>query len=209
MIFEQILIGGDRNYAYLVGDETTKKAAVADPAYHPEKMLARAAELGLEVVYLINTHGHPDHTSGNDHILSETKAELISGKVKDGAVYSLGKVELKVIRTPGHTTDSVCVLATAAGEVGQLITGDTLFVGKVGGTGFGADAEAEYESLHKKLMVLPPDTEVWPGHNYGVAPSSTIGNELKTNPFIMRESFEAFVDLKRNWAAYKEEHGIT
>jgi glyoxylase-like metal-dependent hydrolase (beta-lactamase superfamily II) len=203
-----MLIGGDRNFAYLVGDESTKKAAVADPAYHPEKLLARAEELGLEVMYLINTHGHFDHTSGNDHVLSRTRAKLICGKAKDGAVFSLGRVELKVIHTPGHTTDSICVLATAPGEHGRLITGDTLFVGKVGGTGFGRDARDEYESLHEKLMTLPPETEVWPGHNYGVAPSSTIAHEKETNPFILRENFEAFVDLKRNWAAYKEEHGI-
>jgi glyoxylase-like metal-dependent hydrolase (beta-lactamase superfamily II) len=110
--------------------------------------------------------------------------------------------------TPGHTEDSICVLVKAPGEPGKLVTGDTLFVGKVGGTGYGDDARAEYDSLHEKLLRLPDDTEVWPGHDYGVAPSSTIGREKKTNPFLLCESFETFVELKRNWLRYKAEHGI-
>lgn len=211
MIFEQISVGGDRNFAYLVADEKSKKAAVADPAFSPEKVLSRAEELGVEVAYLFNTHGHYDHTNGNDTVLSRTSAELVAwgrGGLKDGARFSLGEVELTCIHTPGHTQDSICILASRPGGPAKLITGDTLFVGKVGGTGFGRDARDEYDSLHGKLMVLADDTEVWPGHDYGVAPSSTIGHEKKTNPFILREDFEAFVDLKRNWLAYKAEHGI-
>jgi glyoxylase-like metal-dependent hydrolase (beta-lactamase superfamily II) len=209
MIFEQIMTGGDRNYAYLIGDEGTKKAAVVDPANHPKKVLARAKEQGLEVVYLINTHGHSDHTSGNKHVLSKTGARLVAdGAAHNGKVYDLGEVKLEIIHTPGHTEDSLCVLAEGPGSVGKLVTGDTLFVGKVGGTGYGDDARAEYDSLHQKLMILPDDVEVWPGHNYGVEPSSTIGNERRTNPFLLRKSFEEFVDLKRNWLQYKAEHGI-
>jgi glyoxylase-like metal-dependent hydrolase (beta-lactamase superfamily II) len=121
----------------------------------------------------------------------------------DGMSLPFGTTVLHIIHTPGHTPDSICILAG-----GDLITGDTLFVGKVGGTGFGADARSEYESLHGKLMTLPPDTRVWPGHDYGVRPSSTIGDELLENPFILRESFESFLELKRNWAEYKRIHGI-
>lgn len=211
MIFEQIPVGGDRNFAYLVGDEETKQAAVVDPAFKPAEVLERAAACKLEVAYLINTHAHYDHADGNDVVLSRTKAPLLAGGqggVADGEKISLGKVELMMILTPGHSTDSICVLAAEPGRPNKLITGDTLFVGKVGGTGFGEDARAEYESLHKKLMVLPEDTEVWPGHDVGVAPSSTIGDEKRTNPFLLCETFEEFVDLKRNWLEYKKEHGI-
>ena len=99
--------------------------------------------------------------------------------------------------------DSICVLAEK-----ELMAGDTLFVGKVGGTGTRASAEVEFESL-KMLMELEPDVRVWPGHNYGVRPTSTIGEELKTNPFILRlNNFEDFMWLKDNWADYKIEHGI-
>jgi len=89
-----------------------------------------------------------------------------------------------------------------------LLTGDTLFVGKVGGTDLGRGARAEYDSLNKKLMKLPDETKVYPGHDYGVAPSSTIGREKETNPFILCKSFEEFVDFKANWAEYKRRHGI-
>ena len=208
MIFEQIRTGGDRNFAYLVGDGKTKRAAVVDPSNDPELVLARAEEHGLEVAYLVNTHGHYDHTDGNSLVQSLTNAQLVAGGAADGETFSLGEVELKIIHTPGHTTDGICILASAPGETAKLMTGDTLFVGKVGGTGYGDDAREEYDSLHQKLMTLPDETEVWPGHDYGVVPSSTIGNEKATNPFILRESFEDFVDLKRNWLAYKREHGI-
>ena len=208
MIFEQIQTGGDRNFAYLIGDEKTKQAAVADPSNNPGLVLARAGAHGLTVEYVINTHGHYDHTNGNEYILDKTGAALISGEAADGEEFSVGDVKLKVIHAPGHTRDSICVLATAEGEVPKVITGDTLFVGKVGGTGYGDDARAEYESLHNKLMTLAPETEVWPGHDYGLVPNSTIKSELETNPFILRETFEDFVDLKRNWLTYKREHGI-
>jgi glyoxylase-like metal-dependent hydrolase (beta-lactamase superfamily II) len=80
-------------------------------------------------------------------------------------------------------------------------------VGKVGGTDLGPGAHREWESL-KKLMRLPDQLEVWPGHNYGAAPTSTIGREKKTNPFLLQPTFEAFIDLKANWLEYKKKHGI-
>ncbi|MBD3334476.1 MAG: MBL fold metallo-hydrolase [Candidatus Eisenbacteria bacterium] len=211
MIFEQIRVGGDRNFAYLIGDPAAKRAAVADPAYDPDMVLDRAGELGLEVAYLINTHGHFDHAGGNDRVLQRTGAELLragAGGVDDGASVSLGSVTLTFIHTPGHTADSMCILAEEPGEAGKLVTGDTLFVGKVGGTGYGRDARQEYDSLHEKLLGLPDETEVWPGHDYGAAPSSTIGRERETNPFLLQPDFDAFVDLKRNWLEYKRRHGI-
>jgi glyoxylase-like metal-dependent hydrolase (beta-lactamase superfamily II) len=123
--------------------------------------------------------------------------------VKDGEEIKIDNLTLKFIHTPGHTPDSMCILVED-----RLVSGDTLFVGKVGGTGFGDDAKDEYNSLHKKLMVLPENTEVYPGHNYGVRESSTIGEEKRSNPFILCKSFEAFVDLKMNWAEYKRKNNV-
>ncbi len=97
----------------------------------------------------------------------------------------------------------MCILVGDA-----VFTGDTLFVGKVGGTDLGEGARTEYDSLHQRLLALPDDTRVYPGHDVGVAPKSTIGHERETNPFLLQLDFEAFVNLKRNWAAYKKEHGI-
>lgn len=211
MIFEQIRVGGDRNLAYLIGDEETRRAAVVDPAFNPGLVLERAETHDLEVIFLINTHDHYDHSDGNEFVLSRTKARLLAGGpdgVADGQALSLGRTNLTFIHTPGHSSDSICVLAQEPGDRDKLITGDTLFVGKVGGTGYGPDARAEFESLQEKLMVLPDDTEVWPGHDVGVTPSSTIGREKQTNPFILCETFEDFVHLKRTWLEYKRKHGI-
>jgi len=217
MIFEQIPTGGDRNFAYLIADETSRQAAVVDPANDPAGVLARIAALGLELRYVINTHDHFDHAGGNREVLKRTRARLLAGGrggVRDGETLSLGRVELTFIQTPGHSPDSLGVLVQeraapdAPPAPGKLITGDTLFVGKVGGTDYDAGARAEYDSLHRKLMTLPDETEVWPGHDVGVAPSSTIGHEKRTNPFLLCRSFEEFLELKRNWLEYKRKHGI-
>ncbi len=212
MFVKQFHMGGDRNFGYLVADPDSRQAAVIDPSYTPEQIASFAQEQGYEIIYVLNTHGHEDHTNGN-----ETMAELSGVQalgygdtdphtevvIEDDAVLPLGELEIRVIHTPGHAPDAVCYLVN-----GAVFTGDTLFVGKVGGTDLGEEARAEYHSLHKKLLALPDTTVVYPGHDVGVAPFSTIGDERLTNPFLTQPNYEAFVDLKRNWAAYKEEHGI-
>ena len=209
MIFQQIPSGGDRNYGYVVGCEETGKAAVVDPSPDPHPCYDKIKELGLEAVYVINTHSHYDHAGGNAFFKKKSKARVVgcgSGSdltVADGDSLELGQLTLKFIHTPGHTMDSMCVLVDK-----ELVSGDTLFVGKVGGTYSRRDAEVEFESL-KKLLDLADDIRVWPGHNYGVKPTSTIGEERQTNPFLLRiGDFEEFFWLKENWAAYKLEHGI-
>ncbi|MFC1489737.1 MBL fold metallo-hydrolase [Candidatus Latescibacterota bacterium] len=212
MIFEQLDGGGDRNFSYVVADESTGEAAVIDPGMAPDTEQSFLKEMGLKLKYVINTHDHFDHTGGNMSLSNATGANIAMHSsahsrhdidLNDSDILSLGSVDLRIIHTPGHTPDSICILAGR-----ELISGDTLFVGKVGGTGFGSDARDEYDSLHNKLMILPQETRVWPGHDYGVRPSSTIGREKAENPFILRDSFESFVDLKRNWLEYKREHGI-
>jgi glyoxylase-like metal-dependent hydrolase (beta-lactamase superfamily II) len=210
MIFEQIPVGGDRNLAYLIGDEESKEAAVIDPAYAPELLIRLAEGFGLTIKYIINTHDHYDHSGGNHIVQKATGAKVAAHAsdnpevpLNDGDVLTLGELELKVIHTPGHTQDSICILAE-----NKLCTGDTLFVGKVGGTDYGEGAHMEYESLHNKLMTLPDNTEVYPGHDVGGKPVSTIKEERETNPFIQQKSFHDFIHLKRHWPQYKREHGI-
>ena len=118
----------------------------------------------------------------------------------------LGNLRLQFLHTPGHIPDHVCVLVE-----GKLLTGDLLFVGKVGGTGpgfSGSDPRQQWESL-RRLMALDPATEVWPGPDYGVAPSSTIGREIATNPFLRCKTLEEFLYLKEHWAEYKQAHHIS
>lgn len=211
MIFEQIANGGDRNFGYLIGDDVSKIAAAVDPSYNPALYIERSQALGLMLKYVFCTHSHHDHVNGNDHIQENTDAQVVMYKdaeyffdieVEDGNIFKLGELGLLIIHTPGHTDDGLCILVED-----KLITGDTLFVGKVGGTDLGEGARTEYESL-SRLMQLDENIEVYPGHDYGVKPHSTIAYEKATNPFILQPSIEDFVYLKEHWAEYKQEHGI-
>jgi glyoxylase-like metal-dependent hydrolase (beta-lactamase superfamily II) len=212
MIFRQIDAGGDRNFAYLIADEENGHGAVFDPPPDFERYLSLVNKHGLKIDYIILTHGHTDHTWGVDQAKQQTGGRVVAHElnpipadvtVGDGDTLQVGSIELRFLHTPGHSDDSICILA---GD--KLITGDILFVGKVGGTDYGDNARKEYDSLHKKIMTLDDHIEVYPGHNFGVQPSSTIGHERHTNPFLLRETFDDFVDLKRNWLRYKKEHGI-
>ena len=204
--------GGDRNLGYLIADDATGRAVVIDPSYNPAAIAEFASQNGYEVVYAFNTHDHHDHTNGNEAFEAATGVRPLklgdldaqTGQaVADGAVFPLGYLEVRIIHTPGHTQDSICLLID-----GALFTGDTLFVGKVGGTDLEDGARAEYSSLHERLLTLPDDTRVYPGHDVGIAPESTIRHERETNPFLLRPDIESFIELKANWAEYKKEHGI-
>ena len=212
MFVKQFLTGGDRNFGYLAADEATKLSVVIDPSFNPKMIIDYAKEKNYRIEYIFVTHNHSDHTNGNEkiHELTGIRSLLFkdldakSGKkVLDGEQFLLGEVSIEILHTPGHTSDSICIYV---GDV--VFTGDTLFVGKVGGTDLGENARIEYNSLHNRLLKLPDSTCVFPGHNYGVAPESTILQEKQTNPFLLQPNIEAFIELKRNWAEYKKIHGI-
>ena len=211
-IFEQIRTGGDRNFAYLIGDSDAKVAVVVDPSCDPKAVVGRAKDQQLAVTHVINTHGHPDHTNGNAKAMKLTGAKLLAYKtaasrpdvtVDHEDTLAVGAFTLKFLFTPGHADDHICVLVDDV-----CLTGDVLFVGKVGGTSGREAAETEYRSLHNVVLKLPDDTTIWPGHDYGCRPSSTIGLEQRTNPFLLAGDLDAFLDLKNNWAAFKAERGL-
>ncbi len=210
---EQFRTGGDRNFGYLLADEESREACIVDPSYNPSLIAGQAAAEGFKVRYIFCTHGHHDHTNGNEEAERLTGCRpLLYGDicpvtgltVRDGAIFPLGHEKIRIMHTPGHTADSISIYAGST-----VCTGDTLFVGKVGGTDLEEGAREEYRSLHEKLLRLPEETAVMPGHDYGTAPRSTIGNEKKTNPFLLQPDLDAFVELKRNWAVYKKAHGIS
>ena len=212
MFIHQFRTGGDRNFGYLVGDDASRKALVVDPSFSPDAIIDYAEKHGWQILYAFCTHDHHDHTNGNAAFEARLGIRpLIFGdlvpdhgqRVVDGAVFPLGTLHTRILHTPGHTPDSMCVHIEDA-----VLTGDTLFVGKVGGTDLEEGARTEYASLHDKLLKLAPETRVFPGHDYGTASESTIGHEAETNPFLLRPDLDSFVDLKRNWATYKKEHGI-
>lgn len=213
-IFEQIRTGGDRNFGYLIGDRTAGVGALVDPAYDPDAMVDRATDQGLTVELIINTHGHPDHTNGNRRAMQITGAPLAAHpsaashpdvELDDGSSRRLGSLELRFLHVPGHADDHLLIHLP---EQKVAITGDLLFVGKIGGTGTAEAARTEYDSLERALTALPDDTTIWPGHDYGCRPASTIALEKLTNPFLRCESFEEFLQLKKEWPTFKAEHGL-
>jgi len=208
MIVEQMLGGPMAVFSYIVGCEQEKECLVIDPAGSIKRILTRTADLGLTVRYVVNTHGHADHTSGNNALLSKTGAKLVihredagritgglnkamsfaMGKrpspgaqvlVSDKDSIRLGQTGLTVFHTPGHTPGCICLYGD-----GNLFTGDTLFVGAVGRTDLGGGSLETLLTSLRKLLELPPDTIVWPGHDYGDMPSSTLARESQTNPYI-------------------------
>ena len=195
-------MGPMQNFAYLIGDEKTKLAAVVDPAWDIEKILDVAKSHGLRIVYAINTHNHPDHTSGNDELVKATGAKIVAREAsrkrkdigaKDDETLHLGSLEIKLIHTPGHSPDHVCVLVDR-----KLMTGDALFVGECGRTDLpGGSSEQLYDSLFNKLMKLPDDVEVYPGHDYGPKPHSTIAYEKAHNYVLKPRTVREFVQFMK------------
>ncbi len=215
LIFEQIRAGGDRNFGYLLGDRDTRQGVLIDPSYSPEAFVQRARDQGLAVTHVINTHGHPDHTNGNARARELTAAPvaafadslLISPDLGLGDEQELevGGLRLQFLHVPGHCPDHL-VLYEPSWRI--VITGDLLFVGKVGGTTNDDDARTEWASLRRLLDRFPEDATVWPGHDYGVRPSSTIGLERATNPFLRCPDLAAFNALKRDWPTVKQRLGL-
>jgi hydroxyacylglutathione hydrolase len=209
MQIKQIRLSKMANFCYLVGDESLKTCALIDPAFETDRILAEAGGLGYRVTHIINTHGHSDHTAGNEAIKTATGAKLLIhevdanrlGKVvhktfsrilggkgspapdvllNDNDLIQIGDgTNLRVIHTPGHTPGSICLYSD-----GHIFTGDTLFVGAVGRTDLpGGSSKQLRTSIQEKIYTLPGSTIVWPGHDYGPYPSSTIEQEKQTNSF--------------------------
>jgi hydroxyacylglutathione hydrolase len=212
LVFEQIRAGGDRNFGYLLGDRDARVAVLIDPSYSPDAFVERADIQGLKVTHVVNTHGHPDHTNGNERIIERTGAALAAHPdlrpqvaLGDGDELAVGAWRLRAMHVPGHSADHV-VLYEASHQL--LVTGDLLFVGKVGGTRTPEDAATEWHSLQRVLAATPDAATVWPGHDYGVRPSSTIALEKATNPFLLCRDLKEFLALKADWAALKTRLGL-
>lgn len=214
LIFEQLRTGGDRNFGYLLGDRDKKCAVLIDPSYAPEILVARAAAQQLHVSAILNTHSHHDHTNGNTAAESLTSAPLAAFertelpakvRLKDGETMQVGGLRLRMLHTPGHCSDHLVVFVE---DVDLAITGDLLFVGKVGGTHTEEVAREEWKSIQRVLDELPSQTTIWPGHDYGCRPSSTLALERRFNPFLRDGCLDAFMSMKSRWAEVKRERGL-
>jgi len=205
MFFKQIIDRevGD-NFSYVLGDDSTREVIIVDPGFNGDYISSLLVSLRyrLEAKYVVATHHHQDHTAGVDWIRKSFKCQFIAHElspfesdieVKDGDIIKVGSVDVHVIHTPGHTPDSICLLAD-----NKLLTGDTLFVGECGRTDLpGGSVEDMYDSLFNKLMKLNDDIEVYPGHDYGPKPHSTIGHERKTNYTLEKRTLEEFKEFMR------------
>jgi hydroxyacylglutathione hydrolase len=214
LIFEQIRVGGDRNFGYLLADRAAGQGVLIDPSYSPETLVQRAVDQGVTITYVVNTHGHSDHINGNDKAVELTGAAVAahpdcpvkpSVKLTPAQNLWIGTIRLTVIYTPGHSDDHVVLYEPAHRLV---VTGDLLFVGKVGGTTTDEAHRAEWDSLHRVLEAVANDATVWPGHDYGARPSSTVALERQTNPFLQCADFDAFIALKKEWPEYKKRLGL-
>lgn len=200
MHFKQIQQHGD-NFSYVIADEKTKEAAVVDPSYNGGEITHIMKAERLKLKYVINTHGHSDHTAGNDELLHTFEAKLVAHRlsrtnpdivVDDGDLLQIGKIQIKIIHTPGHTPDGICLLVNDQ----KLLTGDTLFVGECGRTDLtGGNAKELYASFFNRLLRLKDEIEVYPGHDYGIKPHSTIGEERKSNYVLQPRSLKEFLEF--------------
>jgi len=205
LIVKMLHVGPLQTNCYIVGCEDTKEGAIIDPGGGAKHILAEVERLGLEIKYVINTHGHFDHILDNKEVVEATGAPLvihsadapmlkegggalffgIMGKASpmadvildEGQVLTLGNIELKVLHTPGHSPGSICLYSE---EEGVLFDGDVLFNMGMGRYDLpGGDYRILMESI-KRLLTLPDDTTVYPGHG----PATTIGRERCSNPFL-------------------------
>jgi len=210
VIIKQVKVGAFQVFTYIVACPETRKAVVIDPAGEEEKLLLLIKEEAFLIEHILDTHGHADHVLANEHLknalavptcmheleiqfFSQTEVRALTAKelglrppdpadvpLRDGDVFKVGTLEIKVIHTPGHTPGSVCYFVE-----GNLFTGDTLFVGAAGRTDLpGGSLEMLLDSIENKILTLPKETVIWPGHDYGDTPTSTLGREMEENPYI-------------------------
>src|SRR5229473_851631 len=222
MYFKQFYLGCLAHASYLIGSEG--EAAVVDPQRDVDQYIQEAEAHGLKIKYVIETHLHADFVSGHRELAARTGAEIVFGEkagagfqhraVRDGDEINIGRVKLRVMETPGHTPESICVLVInteISDQPQKVLTGDTLFIGDVGrpdlagGKGYTAQAMAAlmYDSLHDKLLRLDDAVEVYPAHGAGSMcgkslskeTSSTIGQQRKFNYAVQPMSKEQFINM--------------
>ena len=193
MLLRQLFDRETWTYTYLIADEESGAAVLIDPVIDQlERDIKLLEELGLKLVYTLDTHTHADHITGSGLLRKRLGSKAVTGAhagaegadllVDDGSRLKVGSVELEVRSTPGHT-DGCITLVTADHK--HAFTGDALFIRGTGRTDFQqGSAKRLYRSIHDKIFTLPDDTIIWPGHDYRGMTSTTVGEEKRLNPRV-------------------------
>ena len=205
MIFRQVFDNKSSTYTYLIASAKGREAVIIDPVIeNVESYIKSLNELDLKLVKVIDTHIHADHVTGASKLKRATNCSTLMGehtpadaveiKVKDDEIIKIDQIEIKAMYTPGHTSDSYSFLMD-----NYLFSGDTLLINGTGRTDFqnGSSKDA-YNSIFNRLLKLPEDTILYPGHDYNGKESSTIGNEKKFNPRLQVKNVDEYVDLMSN-----------
>ena len=205
MIFRQVFDNKSSTYTYLIASAKGREALIIDPVIeNVESYIKLLNELDLKLVKVIDTHIHADHVTGASKLKQATNCFTIMGehtpadaveiKVKDDEIIKIDQIEIKAMYTPGHTSDSYSFLMD-----NYLFSGDTLLINGTGRTDFqnGSSKDA-YNSIFNRLLKLPEDTILYPGHDYNGKESSTIGNEKKFNPRLQVKNVDEYVELMSN-----------
>jgi glyoxylase-like metal-dependent hydrolase (beta-lactamase superfamily II) len=207
LYLKQFEIGPMENFVYFVGDKNTREVLVVDPAWQVDTILHEAKKEDLKIKGALVSHYHFDHTNGIEELLQSVdcpvyvnKADIpfmdyAHGNIKgmsNGDKVKVGSVEIELVHTPGHTKGSQCFYCG-----NHLISGDTLFIGACGRTDLpGGDAKEMYYSLTQKLAKFDDGTILCPGHNYSAKAQTTMGDEKRTNPYLLCDSLENFLRFR-------------
>lgn len=196
-------------YTYIIHDSSTRAACIIDPVVEQtDQYIKLLNELDLTLDYAIDTHIHADHITALGTLRDKLDCKTLVGKpdqvscatggLHDGEFIKVDNLEIKAIYTPGHTDDSYCFLLEEGGQH-MIFTGDTLLIRGCGRTDFqNGDPSQLYDSLHQKILTLPDETIVYPGHDYKGWLSSTVIEERNHNPRLNLSSKEAFVSHMNN-----------
>ena len=212
-IFRQLWDKESSTFTYLIADATTRDAVLIDPVLeHVERDAKLAEELGVRYAYFLNTHVHADHVTGSGLLkrkfpgtksvlgLAGNDAATADVKLAHGEVLKFGHQEIELRSTPGHTQGCVSYVWRVAGEHDPLavFTGDALLIRGCGRTDFqGGSAATLYKSVWEQILSLPPDTVVFPAHDYRGHTSSTVAEEAKLNPRLTKSEPD-FIELMNN-----------
>jgi hydroxyacylglutathione hydrolase len=198
----QLEVGQMANFTYIIADDNKKVAVVVDPSWDLHRIYETLDKNKWHVEMILNTHNHFDHVLGNNEVSTLTGAPIVqhiqSGlrgnqiSVSDGELIKLGESTIKVLHTPGHSKESICLMI----DDEFILTGDTLFVGGCGRVDLpGGDADEMYDSLYNKISRLDESLIVYPGHDYGPSKWSTIARERRSNPALALQSKKEFIEF--------------